>query len=465
MPRFRLVFIDVERRVYLAREGERWRLPEIDADADWLAEAADALRTEVHRRYGLDVVALQQLSARDGVIHALMEIVDGERADAPTGLRRILPDELATAGLSPIDSNAVTRATAAEAAGPPWTAPGWWAETTAWIDRQLAATSRRRTGLVRQRKSAWAGSTVLLVPTDQGAVYFKATSSQPAEAAVLLALAPRHQPRLPIVLAADVARGWCLTRDFEPIQASVDDAVAFAFGDAAAALRAVGALQRIEAAHLDEWRALGCADRGVPWLRSRADRLLLDLPPLMLEAGAIEPALVDTLRGARPRLDDLCARLASLGPPDSIHHEDFRPGNVASTAAGIILFDWADTVIAHPFMSAHRFLDDVPAPPAGAPWDWRFEVTDPRAALRDAYLEPWADGASLAVLREAFELTRLLEPLYQLARYDMALDLEHWARSSPPPEELALATAVFGALAAVSVGWASRADAASRRSR
>jgi hypothetical protein len=107
-------------------------------------------------------------------------------------------------------------------------------------------------------------------------------------------------------------------------------------------------------------------------------------------------------------------------------------------------------VIAHPFFSLQRFLDDVEPPAEGAPWEWRFAADDPRRALRDAYLEPWAGVASPDELIEAFELTRQLEGAYQVLRYDATVDLAAWIASRPPSSELELARAVLGGVLAAS---------------
>jgi hypothetical protein len=219
------------------------------------------------------------------------------------------------------------------------------------------------------------------------------------------------------------------------------------------ALRLFAEIQAGEAAQVDRFRALGCLDRSPAVLAEAAGRLLVEIPGMMAEAGVLAPEDAAELASFRGRVVAACGRLEELGIPLSIHHEDFRDGNVVLTAGGPRFFDWADTVIAHPFFSLQRFLDDVEPPAGGAPWDWRFAEGDPRAALRDAYLEPWAARFGTVpreALIEACELTRRLEGVYQVLRYDAAVDLAAWMASQPPAAELELARAVFGGVLAAS---------------
>ena len=68
--------------------------------------------------------------------------------------------------------------------------------------------------------------------------------------------------------------------------------------------------------------------------------------------------------------------------------------------------------MSHPFFSAVRFL-------VSTTWKGRPVRDTPEiyARLRDAYLQPWAEFASVDRLVAAFELARLLQPLQYALTY------------------------------------------------
>lgn len=336
----------------------------------------------------------------------------------------------------------------------PWDRPGWLDAISAWVDRSLAASGRRRVGPLTPFKPAWAGSAVLTAPSDRGRVFFKATAGVPFEAAVLRTLLDRQRAGLPSALALDTGQGWQLLEDF-------GDTPPASFDDHARVLALLAALQRRETDDLDAWRALGCADRGPSWLAGRIDHLLGTLPGVFARHALLAPADAHLLSLSRTAAVTLCHQLETTLPLVSIHHEDCRPGNAALSATGPLLFDWADTVLAHPYFSAQRYLDDVDAG-AGQAADWAFDDGDPRSLLRDAYLAPWRDIAPPALLLDAFTLTRLLNPLYQLARYDAVMDLAAGAASAPTAEARAIMDAVWQSLTHVRPGWESFAQASRR---
>jgi hypothetical protein len=443
-----------EEQILLCRTGDGWSLPAVALAGDWLAAEVEAVRAQVRAVLGVDATVLRQLGAAGGEVFAELEWqapggspaaggggffgrADGAvLAALPAAQRRVVEGWFESAG--------------GPAAGAPWERRGWFGAAVEWMDARLAAARLPRRGPVRQVKAAWAGSAVLAAATAGGDCYFKATAGTPGEARVVLDLAARWSDRLPVVVAADAERGWLLTRDMlgAPLPAPARQE----------ALRSFAEIQAGEAARLAHWRDLGCRERGPAEMAAAAPRLLCEIPRLLARGGALADGVAAELADALPAATALCRRLHGLGPPLSIHHEDLRGDNVVLSRGRPVFFDWADTVIAHPFFSLQRFLDDAappgpPGPPAPA-WDGLFAADDPRSALRDAYLETWQETVPRARLLEAFRVTRQLQPLYQLLRYDGAVDLAAWLAAGPPADELDLAAAVIGAVLEASRTWA-----------
>jgi hypothetical protein len=79
-------------------------------------------------------------------------------------------------------------------------------------------------------------------------------------------------------------------------------------------------------------------------------------------------------------------------------------GNIRLVGQRIVLYDWAWSAIAHPFVSITSLLHILRKTVA--------EPRETRQALRDAYLEAWTAYAPLDELRRIFELVDRAKILY-----------------------------------------------------
>jgi hypothetical protein len=234
-----------------------------------------------------------------------------------------------------------------------------------WIEKYVAPAGPVEV----MHDASW--STVLRVPVEHGAVWFKACGSvQMFEPRLTAVLADRWPDVMPRVIALDERRGWLLLGDAgSPVAA---------FGDQLDAWLAVlphyAELQIGESVHVGEHLA-----SGVPDLR-------LEELPLRYEAlAAADVPVAPELRAFAPRFAELCDELAARGVPPSIQHDDLHSANVYAREGRLAVLDWGDASVGHPFFSLvatqHNVTSRVP-----------FE------RLRDAYLEPWGADA------ETFEL-------------------------------------------------------------
>jgi aminoglycoside phosphotransferase (APT) family kinase protein len=122
--------------------------------------------------------------------------------------------------------------------------------------------------------------------------------------------------------------------------------------------------------------------------------------------------------------------LDELGPPPTLVHGDFHPWNIADEPTGPRVFDWSDAAISHPFTDL-------------AVYATRANDIALRRAMRDAYLERWADHLEPAALAKAGELSIVVGTLYQVDSYlrileslapddvwDLAPAAGSWARAA-----------------------------------
>lgn len=254
-----------------------------------------------------------------------------------------------------------------------WTDEQWLATAYAWIEERLPALGLSRTGPVEQPHVApW--STVLKVPTDRGAVFFKANEDQLRhEAAVVALLARRVPDRVPPLLAADPDRGWMLMADAgETLRVVAERERSLArWHDA---LGAVAGIQIAVLDDVDELLALGVPDDRLATVPERYAALMDEIDA--------EPRF----RAAQGYVEELVAELASYGIPDTIQHDDLHDAQVFVRDDRQLVMDWGDACVSQPFCVLSVALEGVIA--------WGLddvEGSEETASYRDAYLAPWAE--------------------------------------------------------------------------
>jgi hypothetical protein len=263
----------------------------------------------------------------------------------------------------------------------PWSQPGWIEDVTAWIDAAV-----ERTGPIEElHKRAW--SAMLLVPTVDGAAYFKASAPAFAHEPALTEALARWRPDCTVgLLAVDPGRGWMLMRDSgETMRNVLEREHAVELFEPLFTRYAELQLELVP--RRDDLLALGVPDRRLTRMTELAGELLVDL-------GLVR---------------DLVSTIELYGLPETLVHEEVHPGNVLVRNGAHVFVDWADSCFGHPFFGivvASRSVAD------------RFEL-EPGAPelerLADAYLEPWTAIAPRKRLRD------LLPAAYRLGMLNRAL--------------------------------------------
>lgn len=268
-----------------------------------------------------------------------------------------------------------------------WDQPGATGPVVDLIDTELAQQGRVRTGppeLVRR----WSISTVLLIPTDQGPVWFKAVPPVFAHEGALARWVASAQPRHAAAVLGS-GPGWLLT---EGLPEGGRDGTGRQEGPLAAAVR----VQRASIGRSAELIALGCPERSPARITADLD-LLVDRTDLL--GGPEAQGLVAAL----PELTRLLEEADGDGTPTVLVHGDIQEENALWTGRSWALIDWTDAALTHPFAELARPL--MQATPGQ------------RARAEAEFTQAWADVLSPRAVSRALRLAPVLGAAHQVGNY------------------------------------------------
>jgi hypothetical protein len=252
------------------------------------------------------------------------------------------------------------------------------------------------------------------------ALYFKAVDPAFAfEAPLTAGLARRWPAHLPPIVAIDAVRGWLLTAHGGPVARDLVRASdGLAHWERLLAQFAQLQIESVgEAARL---LALGVPDRRLSRMPQLYAEIVADRETLCVgQSGGLSEEDWERARTFGPQVAALCAELAVCGLPDSLHHDDFGPGNALLGPTGdYIFFDWSDCAVTMPLCSL--FI----------PLRWARYLLDYDEArlgrMREAYLAPWRAIVSSEQLERALLLA------LRLAKLQRALTWRAWIRATGP---------------------------------
>jgi len=288
--------------------------------------------------------------------------------------------------------------------------PGWYDEVDGWVDRELAARSRSRTGDTVPVK-VWSISAVLEIPSDPAPVWLKASCrhfhAEPALTRLVSAMLPEHAPPM---IAVDEERAWLLMEDMPG--ADEEHAEEPPPGLGAAAARIVATLQLRSLDHLDEIEAAGVPVRGLAETMRGFDEVLAS----SVELDQLTQAELAAARATRDDVHAVMEELASVGLPETLVHGDLHPGNVAHAGGSARLYDWSDAAVSHPLLDLAQLVQDLPA--------------DEAELARAAYAEAWRAAYPGIDLRRGLELAVQVNAIFQLVTFEQIYraqeDASYW---------------------------------------
>lgn len=443
-----LVAFDRREGLWLDASGA---LPRTSVPVDWDAVQAGAVHLEL-RGLGtlLPLWSVLPLSARDEAFSTLgtnggvacLLLTEGVKPEgwvrlaAPQALEQVRAADRPVLQKALKDGGQTSIGTV-----PPWLDPNWWRRALDWADACIENAFGAWPHRITVTKPPWGGSAVLELWARQAgrsespeqSLFFKASAGEPPEWWVLSDLA-RLQPDAPVpeLLGHDEELGCALMRRHPGRPPQQPD-------EHAQVVRAMAELQ-VALGVPAGGRWARCSRRDGRWLAEQASILLGDIPRALVAHGVVERSalrLADCIEAAV----QCCAALDATGRPQSLHHEDFRPGNVLLEGRRVCILDWADTVMAHPYFSLLRYLDELQEDGAAV------------GAVTKAYAAVWCDARGSGSFDAELQVVRKVAVLYEAARHAQHMDVKAWAAAGPGPEERAMAQVVMDRLLRESRSW------------
>jgi len=283
-----------------------------------------------------------------------------------------------------------------------WQDPTWIEEAHAWIRQQANQHGIPITGEIEQ-PHIYPWSTVMKIPTDQGLIFFKATAQETVYESTLTQKLAEYYPKcMPKLISVETSLGWMLMRDGgEPLRASIRPTkniqpwypVIQLFSEVQ--IGCIKHTPELINMNIPDWRLVNLP-RFYTELLADTDSILVDQPK------GLTSEEFNRAQGLTPRFAQICKQLMSIGIPETVNHGDFHDGNVLVKDGNIILFDWGDACVAHPFISLRTFFVSIEI--ALELDDYSF--TPEMQALLNVYLEPWQKFAPKERLQEAYLLSR-----------------------------------------------------------
>ena len=297
----------------------------------------------------------------------------------------------------------------------PWQQSDWQAEAKAWIRSALDKNDLQLIGEIEQPHiRQW--STVMTVPTNNGTLFFKASSSLLNYETVLTDYLSRFRPDIsPELLEIDLKRHWMLMRDAgTPLRHFIRSEKSIALWRDVLPLY-VG-LQKEMADHVTHLLALGVMDRRLAKLPALFDDLIVDRTAMLLDQ---EESLTSEeyarLKDFGPEFRQMCGQLASFGIPETIHHDDFHDGNIFVREGRTTFTDWGESAVTHPFFTLVVMM-------RGVDNSIGVDYSPESEQVRDMYLEQWTSYASVEELKSIAKLAQRIGHVNRALTWKISVD-------------------------------------------
>lgn len=258
----------------------------------------------------------------------------------------------------------------------PWAKIGWFDTASEWIKDQLNQIGISKNIQIEQVRT-WERSCILKAVAGSQCFFFKAIPSRFAHEIPISKLIAERFPLNAIhLIAVDSAYHWMLMEEYQgTLLHHVSDITLWQ-----KALYKYAQIQIDSINIIDQLITAGCPDFTPKRMVTYIDELFDDTEVMLLDQpGGLSGDEFNALRSLTPSIKSLLDELGESQILDTLSHGDFWAGNVVCSSGNVLIFDWSDSSITHPFFDLPFFfgMDKLP-----------FNEHE-QDALRDTYLAPW----------------------------------------------------------------------------
>lgn len=278
-----------------------------------------------------------------------------------------------------------------------WDSPQWLTAIENWAHSELNRRGIEPDGAIEQiHLRPW--STIVQIPTRQGNFFFKATMAGSCEAALTQFLVGVSRNQIPLLISADLERGWMILGDGGlRLREALKEKPQIERWEEL--LPEYARLQIAAYEHIGELIQQGIPDRSISHFPELYRTLVADREFFLVDhENGITSAEYQRLLKVQDWVAHQCERLATYRIPMTLHHGDLHDANIFINSDGYCFADWGDCSVSHPFFSLRTSY-------VSAEVRLGLEEGSPELnRLRDAYLQPWQHYEPMDRLLEAFTL-------------------------------------------------------------
>lgn len=231
----------------------------------------------------------------------------------------------------------------------PWEASGWFPMVVRWVKEQLLCRKEVLQGVPVQIKGAWPRSTVLRIKTKNTTYYLKwGYLIPPAEHKVICFLAKFVPQMVPSVIATHDTRNMFIMEEFLAVEKKYIN-----IQIRIQAVKAFSSIQIASIAHVMKLKHWGCMSLDGLTLYRYFNEFMRDKS--LFQYG-LSKADTKKMKSISLFVERDCKQLLTAICPITLNNEDFQDGNIAMQNKNVVIYDWANTFLAHPFFSFHYYL-------------------------------------------------------------------------------------------------------------
>jgi len=368
----------------------------------------------IKKVYGLDVIVLRHLDATEVNVHYCeVELIDGKVLESNSHkwyevehLVSVLWEENYQKEFLMSWWNLKDTKTC-KFSYSNWEYNGWYEETTQHI-KSLFLKDNIEVTQIEQVKGAWGWSSILKIYTDNCIKYYKKNYLKPpSEISIIRLLSEKWHNNLPTIIYGDAIDDWFIMDDFggEPLEIMNN-------AEKHKAIKLYADMQIYSYKILEQFKEIGCLNLTLPNILMYFKDMLGHFKNWMSEEQLNSDMMVEWLQNEIGTLSDISTI------PYTLHNEDFREGNIVVSENNIVIYDWKNVVISHPFFSIQYFFRRL-----------NLEKNSYlEQNLLITYLEQWHEFGSMRQLYKVYGTIELLSEVYNVVR--CFLDLKYLNKST-----------------------------------